>query len=186
LSAAYRLGETSEQRIPFQLPSAVKIFSLCYAAIMQLCEVYQKLGEDGFNQLVRGISLGKLKTYQLFDALKTRAHMAKLNTEHLRKAAPRLWARINEGDEEFAKDFAQAVLVSHLDMIAAVVEFLGIPNQNGFFDKDIDASQYLTEGWAARAFENFRGTYSEPLLLFYLNHLGWELKGAEQPFAPAA
>jgi hypothetical protein len=153
---------------------------------MQLCEVYQKLGEDGFNQLVRGISLGKLKTYQLFDALKTRAHLAKLNTEHLRKAAPRLWARINEGDEEFAKDFAQAVLVSHLDMIAAVVEFLGIPNQNGFFDKDIDASQYLTEGWAARAFEKFRGAYPEPLLLFYLNHLGWELKGAEQPFAPAA
>ena len=153
---------------------------------MQLYEVYQKLGEEGFNQLVRGISMGKLKTYQLFDALKTRAHMPKLNTEHLRKAAPRLWARINEGDEEFAKDFAQAVLVSHLDMIAAVVEFLGIPNQNGFFDKDIDASQYLTEGWAARTFEKFRGTYPEPLLLFYLNHLGWELKGAEQPFAPVA
>jgi hypothetical protein len=166
--------------------SAVRIFFLCYAAIMQLCEVYQKLGEDGFNQLVRGISMGKLKTYQLFDALKTRAHMPKLNTEHLRKAAPRLWARINEGDEEFAKDFAQAVLVSHLDMIAAVVGFLGIPNQDGFFDKDIDASQYLTEGWAPRAFEKFRGTYPEPLLLFYLNHLGWELKGAEQPFAPAA
>jgi len=159
---------------------------LCYAAIMQLYEVYQKLGEDGFIQLVRGISMGKLKTYQLFDPLKTRAHLAKLNTEHLRKAAPRLWARINEGDEEFAKDFAQAVLVSHLDLIAAVLDFLGVPNQNGFFEKDLNASQYLTEGWAQRTFEKFRGSYPEPVLLFYLNHLAWELKSSEEPFAPAA
>ena len=153
---------------------------------MQLCEVYQKLGEDGFTHLVRGISMGKLKTYQLFDPLKTRAHMVKLNTEHLRKAAPRLWGRITEGDEEFAKDFAQAVLVSHLDLIAAVLDSLGIPNQSGFFDKDLNASQYLTEGWAQRTFDKFRGSYPEPVLLFYLNHLAWELKSAEQPFAPAA
>jgi hypothetical protein len=153
---------------------------------MQLCEVYQKLGEDGFAQLLRGISMGKLRTYRLFDTLKTRAHLVKLNTEHLRHAGPRLWARINEGDEEFAKDLAQAVLVSHLDMIAAVLDSLGIPNENGFFEKDLDASHYLTEGWAARTFEKFRGSYPEPLLLFYLNHLGWELKGAEQPFLPAA
>jgi len=152
---------------------------------MQLYEVYQKLGEEGFTQLVRGISLGRLKTYQLFDTLKTRAHLAKLNTEHLRKAAPRMWARINDGDEEFAKDFAQTVLVSHLDMIAAVLEFLGIPNENGFFEKDLDATRYLPDGWAERAFEKFRGVYPEPLLLFYLNHLGWELKTAERPFAPA-
>ena len=30
------------------------------------------------------------------------------------------------------------------------------------------------------------GVYPEPLLLFYLNHLAWELKGAQEPFAPAA
>src|ERR1700683_452504 len=120
---------------------------------MQLCEVDRKLGEEGFTQLVRGISMGRLKTYQLFDTLKTRARLVKLNTEHLRKAAPRLWARIDEGDEEFAKDFAQAALGSQLDMVSAVLESLGIPNQNGFFDKDLQASQYLTEGWAARTFE---------------------------------
>jgi hypothetical protein len=154
--------------------------------MMQLCEVYQKLGEDRFTQLVRGISMGKLKTYQLFDPLKTRAHMVKLNTENLRKAAPRFWGRITEGDEEFAKDFAQAVLVSHLDLIAAVLDSLGIPNQSGFFEKDLNASQYLTEGWAQRTFDKFRDSYPEPVLLFYLNHLAWELKSAEQPFAPAA
>jgi len=153
---------------------------------MQLCEVYQKLGDAGFAELIRGISMGKLKTYQLYDAFKTRAHFAKLNTEHMRKAVPRFWARINEGDEEFAKDLAQAVLVSHLDLVAAVLDFLKIPNQNGFFEKDLDASHYLTEGWANRTFEQFRGKYPGPLLLFYINHLGWELKGAEQPFAPAA
>jgi hypothetical protein len=152
---------------------------------MQLCEVYQALGEEGFAQLLRGISMGKLKTYQLFDTLKTRAHLAKLNTEHLRNAGPRLWGRIIGGDEEFAKDLAQAVLVSQLEMIGAVLNFLEIPNQNGFFDKDLDASHYLTEGWAARTFEKFRGSYPEPLLLFYLNHLAWEMKGAEQPFVPS-
>jgi hypothetical protein len=110
--------------------------------------------------------------------------MAKLNTEHLRKAAPRFWARINEGDEEFAKDFAQAVLVSHLDLIAAVLDFLSSPNQNGFFEKDLDASQYLTEGWSQRTFEKFRGSYPEAVLVFYLNHLAWELKA--EPFAPVA
>jgi hypothetical protein len=153
---------------------------------MQLCEVYQKLGEERFEELVRGISMGKLKTYQLFDPLKTRAHMGKLNTEHLRKAAPRLWTRINGGDEELARDFAQGVLVSHLDLIAAVLDSLGIPNQNGFFEKDLDASRYLTEDWAQRTFDKFRGTYPETVLLFYLNHLAWELKSAEPPFAPAA
>ena len=52
------------------------------------------------------------------NASRLRSHLAKLNSETLRKAAPRLWARIAEQDEEFATDIAQAVLVSHLDMIA--------------------------------------------------------------------
>lgn len=153
---------------------------------MELCAVYRELGEDGFAQLIRGISMGKLRTYQLFDAVKTRARLVKLNTEHLRRATPRLWARIGEGDEELAKDLAQGVLVSHLDMIAAVLDFLGIPNENGFFAKDLDPKKYLTEGWAVRTFEKFRGVYPDPLLVFYINHLAWELKGTEQPFAPAA
>jgi hypothetical protein len=153
---------------------------------MQLSEVFLHLGEDRFAQLVRGISIGRLKTFQMYDPFKTRAHLAKLNTENLRKAAPRLRTRIAEGDGELAKDLAQAVLVSHLDMIAAVLDFLGIPNENGFFAKDLEAAKYLTEGWAGRVFDNFKTVYPEPLLLFYINHLAWELKGAEQLFAPAA
>lgn len=153
---------------------------------MQLSEVFLRLGDDGFGQLIRGISIGKLKTWQLYDPFKTRAHLAKLNTETLRRAIPRLHARLEEGDEDFAKDLAQVVLVSHLDMIAAVLDFLGIPHENGFFAKDIDPKPYLTPGWGARVLEKFRGTFPDYLLNFYIQHLTWELKEAGQPFAPAA
>jgi hypothetical protein len=151
---------------------------------MQLSEVYGKLGEAGFGQLIRSISIGKLKTYQMYEDFKVRAHLPKLNTEALRKATPRFWSRIGEGDEEFAKQLAQTVLVSHLDLIAAVLDFLGIPNENGFFAKDVDAKPHLTEGWETRVFDKFRDVYPEPLLLFYINHLAWELAGAPEPFVP--
>lgn len=153
---------------------------------MHLSEVYVKLGEDGFAQLIRGISIGKLKTYQVYETLKVRSHLSKLNTESMRKATPRFWARFSEGDEEFARDLAQAVLVSHLDMIAAVLGFLEIPNEGGFFAKDLDASKYLTDGWAERVHDKFRGVYPEPLLVFYINHLAWELTQAAEPFVPVA
>ena len=152
---------------------------------MQLSEVYLALGESGFGQLIRGISIGKLKTFQVYEPFKVRAHLAKLNTESLRKASSRFFSRLSEHDEEFARDLAQAILVSHLDMITAVLDFLGIANEGGFFAKDVDAKPYLTEGWEGRVFEKFRGVYSEPLLLFYINHLAWELMEAPEPFAPA-
>src|SRR5216683_404291 len=106
---------------------------------MQLSNVFVKLGEEGFAQLIRGVSIGKLKTYQMYDAFKTRAHLAKLNTENLRRAVPKFWARMSGGDEDFAKELAQVVLVSHLDMIKAVLDFTGIPHEDGFFAKDVDA-----------------------------------------------
>jgi len=117
---------------------------------MQLSEIFQGLGEDTFAQLLRAISIGKLKTYQLFDRLKARMHLAKMNSESLRKAEPRFWARLGERDEDFATDLSQAILVSHLDMIKAVLDHLGIPNEDGFFAKDIDGSKYLTEGGSKR------------------------------------
>ncbi len=155
-------------------------------ALMQLCEVYRRLGEDAFGQLVRSVSIGRLKTYQLYEGFKVSAHLHKLNVESLRKATPKMWARIGEGEEEFAKEFGQAVLVSHLDMIQAVLDFLGIPHENGFFAKDTDAKSHLTEGWMDRVYEKFCSVYPEPVLLFYINHLNWELAGAEQPFLPAS
>ena len=153
---------------------------------MQLSGVFLQLGEERLPQLLRGISIGKLKTYQLYERFKFRTHLAKVNTESLRKAAPRFWQRLNEHDEEFATDLAQAILISHLDMIATVLNFLGVPNEEGFFAKDLDAKQYLTGDWQTRAYEQFKGEYPEVLVLFYLNHLGWELGEAEQAYLPAA
>jgi hypothetical protein len=149
---------------------------------MQLSDIFAGLGEQTFNELVRAISIGKLKTYKLYERTKIRFRLAKLNNEHLRKAEPRLWTRISEHDEEFATDLAQAILVSHLDMIKAVLDELGIPNEDGFFAKDLDASKYFTEGWQQRVVDKFKGAYPEPLLLFYINHLGWELAKTETVF----
>jgi hypothetical protein len=153
---------------------------------MQLSGVFLQLGEERLPQLLRGISIGKLKTYQMYERFKTRTHLAKVNTESLRKAAPRFWQRLNDHDEEFATDLSQAILISHMDMIAAVLNFIGVPNEEGFFAKDLDAKQYLTEGWQTRAYERFKAEYPEILLLFYINHLGWELGGEQQAYLPAA
>ncbi|HLJ16437.1 MAG TPA: hypothetical protein VKV15_18200 [Bryobacteraceae bacterium] len=153
---------------------------------MQLCDIFLGLGEDSSTQLVRSISLGKLKTYQLFDRLKTRFHVNKLNSETLRKAAPRCWERLEAKDDEFATDLAQAILVSHLELIKEVLNHLGIPHEDGFFAKDIDASTYLKEGWEQNVFDAFREKYTAAVLLFYINHLGWEVAKADQVFAPAA
>jgi hypothetical protein len=153
---------------------------------MQLSGVFLQLGEERLPQLLRAVSIGKLKTYQLYERFKTRTHLPKVNTESLRKAAPRFWTRLNSQDEEFATDLSQAILISHMDMVAAVLNFLGVPNEEGFFAKDIDAKQYLTDGWQARVWDKFRNDYPDSLLLFYINHLGWELGSAQEAYLPAA
>lgn len=151
---------------------------------MRLSDIFVSLGEPAFQQLIRGVSIGKLKTYQLYERVKLRFHMAKLNSETLRKAGPRLWERVSGGDDEFATDVAQVVLVSHLDMIKDVLDSVGIPHEEGFFAKDIDVSDKLTEGWQSRVYEQFRGKYSDALLVFYINHLGFELLKTEEVFQP--
>jgi hypothetical protein len=142
---------------------------------MPLTDVFLSIGEDGFGRVIHSISIGKLKTYQLYDRFKTRTHLPKLNAENLQKATPRLWARLSEKDEEYAQDLSQAVLVSHLDMIVAVLNFLEIPHEDGFFAKDLDATPHLTEGWQERVLEKFKDVYPEPLVRFYIAHLSWEL-----------
>lgn len=153
--------------------------------LMQLTDVFLTLGQDSFNSLIRAISIGKLKTYQLFDRMKARFHLSKLNNESLQKARPRLWARLEENDEELARDLAQAVLVSHLQMIIDVLNFLGVPHEDGFFAKDLDPKPYLTEGWEERILVEFKDKYPEALLRFYAGHLNWELR-ADSPAEPNA
>ena len=153
---------------------------------MQLSEVFLALGEDRLRDLVGAISIGKLRTYQLYERFKIRTHLAKVNTENLRKAVPRFWLRLSEKDNDFATDLSQAILIAHMDMVVAVLDFLGVPNQQGFFDKDLDAKSHMTDGWQARVWDKFGKDYPPSLLLFYLNHLASELQLAGTAFIPAA
>jgi hypothetical protein len=154
--------------------------------MMQISGIFLALGEDVFGDLVRRISLGRLRTYQLFDQIKARTHLVKLNNEHLRKATPKLWERVKDGEEDLAVDLSQAMLVSHLDMIVEALDMLGIPHQDGFFAKDSDVKAYLTEGWQERIFEALKGKYPPTVLIFYINHLGGETGATDTIFAPAA
>jgi hypothetical protein len=153
---------------------------------MQLCDIFLNLGEENFEQAMRSVSMGKLRTYQLFDRVKARLHVNKLNSETLRKAAPRVWTRLAERDDDVATDLSQAILVSHLDMIKAVLDHLGVPHEDGFFAKDADVSAHLKDGWQAEVWEKFRGAFPPAALLFYINHLAWEVAKAENVFRPAA
>ena len=153
---------------------------------MQLADIFLGLGEESFAQTIRSISLGKLKTFQLYERVKTRLHVNKLNTETLSKVAPRCWERLSQPDsDDFATELAQAILISHMDMIKDVLNEIGIPNEDGFFAKDLDAAQYLSEGWPERVYAKFKGVYPESLLLFYINHLGWELGKWTELYRPA-
>ena len=153
---------------------------------MQISDIFLRLGEERFGELMRSISMGRLRTFQLFDALKTRVHLHKLNSETLRNAAPRLWTRLGEENSgDLAGDLAQAILISHLDLIKAVLDELGVPHEEGFFAKDADVSGYLKDGWQQRVWEKFRGVFPPAALLFYINHLAWEVAKAEDVFAPA-
>src|SRR5882724_3979900 len=138
---------------------------------MQLSGIFQGLGEDTFTQLLRTISIGKLKTFQLYERMKVRLHLAKLNSETLRKAAPRLWIRVNESDEDFVSELSQAILISHMEMIKAVLDHLGIPHEDGFFAKDTKVAEFLTDGWQDKAFDAFQDKYPRAALVFYINHL---------------
>jgi hypothetical protein len=152
---------------------------------MQVSDIFLAMGQDRLSQLLRSISIGKLKTFQLYERLKTRLHASKVNSELLRKSTPRLWSRLEAKDEELATDLAQSILVSHLDLVQATLNLLGVPHEDGFFAKDADVSSHLPEGWQPRVFNEFRNTYPEAVLLFYINHLGWEVLKTDTVFLPA-
>lgn len=153
---------------------------------MPLSQVYVGLGQEGVRELLSTISLGKLKTYQMFEPLKVRLHLTKLNSETLRRSVERLWPRLEQGDEDLARELGQAILISHMGMIVAVLDELGIPHQEGFFDKELDASKYLTQGWQQRVYDKFRGQFPDAALRFYLNHLAFDLVESAPVFTPAS
>lgn len=153
---------------------------------MQLTDIFQGLGEPAFRELLGQISMSRLKIYQIYDAVKVRTHLTKLNAESLRKAAPRLWARVAEGEEDFATELAQAILVSKLDVVVEVLDSLGIPHNEGFFEKDIDLASQLADGWQANVYAEFKEKHSPALVAFYVNHLAKEATDGEgELFIPA-
>lgn len=161
---------------PPPAPARKQLLLLCYPAGVEIWEVFQSLGRPALDELVRHISLGTLKAYKLYEPFKIRAHLTKLNTEHLRKSTGRFWDRLSSGDEGLAKDLAQAILVSNIGFIVEVLNFLNIPHDgNGFLPKDFSGEKYLTEGWQQRVENEFRGRYPDSLLRLYINHLMWEV-----------
>jgi len=152
---------------------------------MQVSEIFQSLGEDGFREVLGTVTISKLKTYQLYEGLKARAHLPKLNVAGLKKVTPRFSERVAQGDEDLAGDLAQAVLVSNLDMIIAVLDHLGLEHNDGYFDKGYEADDVLKDDWREKAYEYFKNDYPKPLLVFYLNHLAHETTKVEDLFVPA-
>ena len=134
------------------------------------------LGRERFDAVLAAVSMGSLKTFKVYDTFKIRTHLTKLNRERLRNSAPKLWARIEQGDEDLAKEIAQGALISHMDFIVEALDFLEIPHDgHGFFDKDAEASEKLVDGWQARLHQEFREKHPEALVLLYVNHLEWEM-----------
>jgi len=153
---------------------------------MKLHELFVALGEDSFRSQLRGISIGTLRTYQIFDRVKLRCHLAKLNTENLRAASGRLWERLKNGEEDLALELSQAILVSQMKIIIDVLNFFGIPHEDGFFAKDTEPKQYLADGWQQKAYDQFKAAHPPALVVFYLNHLAHEMDENHPIFQPAS
>ena len=150
---------------------------------MDLVGVFEALGQERCIRLVRTISIGALRTYGVYGAIKIRSRLHTLNRQKLRASSPKLWKRIAEGDADLARDLSQGVLVSNIPLVVAMLDFLDIEHDdNGFFAKDADYSEQFSPGWAGTVFEEFSGRYSEDLILLYINHLGWETSVLDGPY----
>lgn len=150
---------------------------------MDLAEVYQALGQERVAGSVRTVSMGALKTFGVYKAIKVRSRLSKLNRLNLQRAAGRLWQRVADGDTDLGRDLAQAVLVSNIPLISAVLDFLEIEHDgNGLISTDSDHSESLSDGWAERVFAHCKDRFDQDLLLLYINYLGWETEALDEPF----
>ncbi len=150
---------------------------------MELAAVYAALGEECSSRLIRKISIGATKTFGVYEEIKVRSRLRRLNRQALRTAAPRLWGRMANGDTHLAKDLSQGILVSNIPLVVAVLNDLGIEHDgSGFFDKDADYADQLVAGWPTRVLENHSEEHGRELVLLYINYLGWETESLDQPF----
>ena len=75
---------------------------------------------------------------------------------------------------------------AHVRHVLAVLDHLGVPHEEGFFSKDTDVAALLKDGWQDSAWTAFREKFAQAPLLFYINHLGWEVASQTEVFAPHA
>lgn len=154
---------------------------------MELATVYQALGRERSGELVKTVSMGALRRYGMYQAMKVRSRLRTLNRRKLRALAPRLWDRILKGDTGLARDLSQAVLVSNIPMMVSVLDLLGVKHDgSGFFDKDGDYSDKFEAGWEAKVVDHCKGSFDDDLVLLYINHLGWEAGVLDSPYLGGA
>lgn len=150
---------------------------------MDLAEVYEALGQERVAGSIRTISMGALKTFGVYQSLKVGSRLRKLNRSNLQRAAGRLWQRVADGDTDLGRDLSQAILVSNIPLVTEVLDCLELEHDgNGFFSKDSDHADKLTEGWAERVFAHCKDRFDQDLVLLYINYLGWETKALDEPF----
>ena len=150
---------------------------------MDLAEVYEALGQERVARSIRTISMGALRTFGVYQALKVGSRLRKLNRLNLQRATGRLWQRVADGDTDLGRDLSQAVLVSNIPLVTEVLDCLELEHDgNGFFSKDSDHADKLTEGWAERVFAHCKDRFDQDLILLYINYLGWETKVLDEPF----
>ncbi len=145
--------------------------------------MYEALGRERSCALVKSVAMGAIRRFGVYRAIKVRSRLRTLNRQKLRAIAPRLWGRIQAGDTGLARDLSQAVLVSNIPVMVAVLDLLGIKHDgSGFFDKDGDYRDKFTDGWEARVSEHCKGRFDDDLVLLYINHLGWEAGVLDSPY----
>lgn len=150
---------------------------------MDLAEVYEALGQERVARSIRTVSMGALRTFGVYQAVKVRSRLRKLNRLNLQRAAERLWQRVADGDTDLGRDLSQAVLVSNIPLVTEVLDYLEVGHDgNGFYSKDSDHGDKLSEGWAERTFAHCKDRFDQDLILLYINYLGWEAKALDEPF----
>ncbi len=49
----------------------------------------------------------------------------------------------------------------------------------------MEPKTYVTVGWEERLYNEFKSKFPEAILVFYINHLRWEVLAAEDVYRPA-
>jgi hypothetical protein len=141
---------------------------------MHISDLYLSLGQDGLRQLLKSISMGSLRSYNLFERTRIRCHLKKLSSENLRASAPELYRRIEGGEEDLARELGQSILISNLGMIIEALDHLKLPHTDGFFPEDTKVAELLPADWQQKLYNHLTAKHPKEVVLFYINHLAME------------